>query len=114
MRLALSLAAFACAILASGCGDTCQDLGERLCDCTPTGQTRAACERNVANEISRLNPDREAQDVCEEKLATCSAPGSIDFCDWLEGRCGKSACGMSEESWEELSAPGGLCAVAAE
>jgi len=114
MRLALSLAAVVCALVASGCGNACQDLGERLCGCTPVGQTRAACERNVQNEVSRLNPDRDAREVCEEKLDTCSAPDAIDFCDWVDGRCGKSACGMSEESWEELSAPGGLCAVAAE
>jgi hypothetical protein len=114
MRLALSLAAVACAFVASGCGDACKDLGERLCNCTPAGQTRATCERNIQNEISRLNPDGDALEVCEAKLDTCHAPDAIDFCDWLDGRCGKSACGMSEESWEELSAPGGLCAVAAE
>ncbi len=112
MRLALSLAAVACALVASGCGAECQDLGERLCDCTPVGQTRAACERSVRREIERLNPNRDAGEVCDEKLRTCSAPGGVDFCDWLDGRCGKSACGISEERWEDLSAPGGLCAPA--
>ncbi len=114
MRLALSLAAVACALVASGCSTACKELGERLCGCTAVGQTRAACERNVQNEISRLNPDDDAQEACEAKLDTCWAPEGVDFCDWTDGRCGKSACGMSEERWEELSAPGGLCGPPAE
>lgn len=108
MRLALSVAALASALLASGCENACQDLGNRLCDCTPVGQTKSACERNVQNEISRLNPDSDTREVCQAKLDTCYAPSGVDFCDWIDGRCGKSACGMSEEDWNVLKT--GICA----
>lgn len=110
MRLVLPLAALACALVASGCGNLCQDLGDRLCECTPVGTTKASCERTVQAEVARVDPSREAEDICAEKLETCVAPDGVTFCDWLDGRCGKSACGLSEERWDVLSAAGGLCA----
>jgi hypothetical protein len=105
----LILAAFACAVLASGCSTPCEELGNRLCDCTPVGSTKAACERAVQSDIQRLNPGSDADAICSEKLRTCNEPPDVTFCDWLDGRCGKSACGMSEENWAELSAPGNVC-----
>jgi hypothetical protein len=35
-------------------------------------------------------------------LGTCNAPTGIKFCDWIDGRCGKAACGMSEEDLAKL------------
>jgi hypothetical protein len=102
----LLLASLACALFATACSDTCQELGNRLCDCTPVGTTKAACERNVQTEVSRLNPGADARAICAQKLETCNLPQGIqglDFCDWVDGRCGKAACGMSEENFANLS-----------
>ncbi len=101
--LALATMAF----LASGCGkDACERLGDRLCDCTPLGTTRASCVDAVKAEISRVNPSKDA---CNEALDTCYARNDPDtgaeigFCDWLAGRCGKSSCGISDEKYSNLS-----------
>jgi hypothetical protein len=88
-----------------GCSNPCQDLGERLCDCTPTGTTKASCVQSVKTEVSNLNPSKSAQDVCQEALRTCYARDNIDFCDWINGRCGKASCMISEESYAVLSDP---------
>ncbi len=103
MRSPLATAALACALFASACSNECQELGDRLCNCTPVGTTRSACERRVQNEIERLNPGRDAEAVCGETLETCRVPEGIEFCDWLDGRCGKAACGMSVETLESLA-----------
>jgi hypothetical protein len=106
--LALALAA---ALLATGCSNACQDLGERLCSCTPAGTTKNSCVQGVKTEVDRLNPGKDVQAVCSKKLETCYArtdPAtgqSIDFCDWIDGRCGKAACGLSEEEYDALSDP---------
>lgn len=108
MRL-LVLALATTALLASGCSNACQDLGDRLCKCTPLGTTKASCVNGVKAEVSRLNPNKDEQAVCAEKLSTCWARNDpstgqpIDFCDWVDGRCGKAACGMSEEEYATLS-----------
>ncbi len=108
MRL-LVLALVTTALLASGCSNACQDLGDRLCKCTPVGTTKASCVNGVKADVSRLNPNKDEQAVCAEKLSTCYARNDpstgqeIDFCDWVAGRCGKAACGMSEEDYATLS-----------
>ena len=105
MRLRLlPLAALACALLATACSNACTELGNRLCKCTPVGTTKAACERTVQADIDRLNPGSSAQAACSRFLETCNAPDDEDFCDWEDGRCGKAACGMSEESIDTLRA----------
>ncbi len=108
MRL-LALVVAAAALLASGCSNACQDLGERLCDCTTAGSTKASCVDSVKAEIQQLNPGKDAQDVCSEKLSSCFARKNpetgrdVGFCDWLDGRCGKAACGLSNELYSTLS-----------
>lgn len=108
MRL-IALALVATALLAAGCGNSCQDLGERLCECTPLGTTHASCVDSVKTEISNLNPDKSVQAVCAEKLGSCYTRTDlvthkeIDFCSWIAGRCGKAACGLSEEDYATLS-----------
>ncbi len=93
----LLLAAIACAALATGCSDPCQELGIRLCDCRASGTTKASCTDGVRTEIQRLHPDSSAHDACNRYLDSCDSPRGIEFCDWLGGRCGKAACGLSEE-----------------
>jgi len=96
-------------LLAAGCGNSCQDLGERLCECTPLGTTHASCVDAVKAEIGNLNPNKDEQAVCEEKLKTCYTRTDrvthkeIEFCSWIAGRCGKAACGLSEEIYSNLS-----------
>lgn len=100
---ALALALATTALLAAGCSNACQDLGSRLCDCTPPGITKASCVDGVKAEINRLNPGKDEQAVCDQYLQSCYARDDLDFCDWLDGRCGKAACGMSGESYTTLS-----------
>ena len=98
----VAAALLAALLAAAGCSDPCKDLGNRLCDCSPVGVTQASCRQGVSTEISRLHPGKDVQDVCSQKLDTCHAPEGVTFCDWLEGRCGKAGCGMSEEDLQAL------------
>jgi hypothetical protein len=99
---ALALAAVACAALAAGCSSPCQELGDRLCDCRDPSVTKASCTDSVKAEVQRLNPGSSASDACNKALDECHAPRDVSFCDWLEGRCGKAACGMSQEEISDL------------
>ncbi len=105
----LLLVLAASALIASGCSNACQDLGSRLCNCTPAGTTKSSCVDSVKADIQRLNPGKDAQAVCAAKLDTCFAHQDpvtqqpMDFCDWINGRCGKAACGLSEEDYGTLS-----------
>jgi hypothetical protein len=92
-----ALVLLASALLASGCTSACKELGNRLCRCRAEGVTRSSCEQSVKSEISSVNPSKNVQAVCSEKLDTCSEPDGVDFCDWIEGRCGKASCGLSAE-----------------
>jgi hypothetical protein len=105
---ALVLALAATALLAAGCSNPCQDLGDRLCKCVPAGTTKASCVDAIKTEVNNLNPGKDTEDVCRQKLDSCyqrsdSAGQPIDFCDWLDGRCGKAACGLSEEDYATLA-----------
>lgn len=99
--LALALAAATVTGLV-GCSNACQDLGDRICSCTQTGTTKASCEQSVKTEVSSLNPDRSVQDACQQALNTCYARDNIDFCDWINSRCGKASCMISEENYADL------------
>lgn len=98
MRI-LVLAVIASAALATGCSNSCQELGDRLCDCRPSGTTRNSCTDSVKNDVQRLHPD---SGDCSKFLDSCHSPRGYEFCDWIEGRCGKAACGMSEEILKTL------------
>ena len=95
-RLSFSLALAALAVLAA-CSNPCQDLGDRLCRCAGAGTTRDACKNAVKDDLSRLNPSKAVEDVCTQKLDTCSAPSGASFCEWLDTACGKASCGMSAD-----------------
>jgi hypothetical protein len=106
--IVLAIAVAALAVASSGCSDPCKELGDRLCDCAPVGVTKAACSQGVNSQIDNLHPGQDVKDVCAKKLETCHAPTGVKFCDWIDGRCGKSACGLSEEDLAALQA-GGTC-----
>ena len=103
-----ALALAAATLCAAGCSNACQDLGNQLCSCTQTGTTKASCEQSVQTEVNNLNPGKSVQDVCAEALGNCYARDNIDFCDWINSRCGKASCMISEESYSTLQKEG-LC-----
>jgi hypothetical protein len=82
------------ALALSGCNGPCEDLGRRLCRCTPVGTTRDACERQIDDMVSERNPSESS---CEARLDTCDAPAGSEFCEWLQTPCGKASCGLSDE-----------------
>lgn len=91
------LVALAAALTLAACSGPCEDLGNRLCACVGAGTTRDTCQRQVQNEIGRLNPSKDVEDVCNRKLDSCKAPAGVDFCDWTQTACGKASCGLSVE-----------------
>jgi hypothetical protein len=95
------LAAGLVALLAA-CSTPCRELGDRLCRCAPAGTTRDTCERQVKQELDRLDPSDAQDDLCEAKLDTCEAPDGAEFCEWLETSCGKAQCGLSNEEPAEV------------
>lgn len=110
MRSALlALATLAFAVFLSACGNgPCEKLGERLCKCAPAGVTKESCVQGVKTEVGNLHPSGSQEDACNKALETCHARSNpegqeIDFCNWISGRCGKSSCGISEESYADLS-----------
>ena len=91
------LAAALLAVLAA-CSTPCRELGDRLCRCAPAGTTRDTCERQVKEELDRLDPSDDQDAVCEATLDTCEAPEGAEFCEWLDTSCGKARCGLSVEA----------------
>jgi hypothetical protein len=100
--LAAALASLA--LLLAACSSPCEDLGSELCRCTRPGTTRDTCERQVKQELDRLNPGQDVEDLCTARLDTCSAPQDVSFCDWLQSRCGMASCGLSAEDRETACA----------
>jgi hypothetical protein len=90
------LAAALLALLAA-CSDPCRELGDRLCRCAPAGTSRDTCERQVKQELDRLDPGDDRDRLCDGKLATCEEPSGADFCEWLDTACGKARCGLSND-----------------
>jgi hypothetical protein len=96
-RTALAIALTLAAAL-TACSSPCQDLGERICKCSPEGATRENCERAVEDQVEDGNPrpGSDDQDFCEEKLNTCADPDDdAAMCDRLETAEGKRACGLA-------------------
>jgi hypothetical protein len=93
------------ALLAAGCSNECQDLGDRICKCSGVGTTRDNCQRQIQDELKRLNPSSAVQHLCGEKLSTCNAPSGADFCDWLVTSCGKASCGFSTDAPADVCLP---------
>lgn len=108
-RALLALATLASAVSLCACGNgPCEKLGERLCNCAPAGITKDSCVQGVKTEVGNLHPNGSQEDACNKALDTCYARSNPDgqeigFCDWISGRCGKSSCGISEETYTDLS-----------
>jgi hypothetical protein len=85
--------AAAVALFAAGCSNPCQDLGDKLCACSPTGTTTETCKRQVSNMAK--SPTSGQQSACEEFYDNCNAPSGVDFCEWLATETGKEKCGLA-------------------
>jgi len=99
--LTSGLALLAAAGLA-GCSSPCQELGEKLCECRPATQSKRTCENAVRQNLERLDPSEEQEELCEAKLKSCEddKPGDVSFCTWVQGEQGKIACGIALEPEE--------------
>jgi predicted small secreted protein len=96
MHRPLAIAALvAIATLAAGCSNPCQDLGDRICDCNPSGVSTDTCKRQVSNMLDDANPSKDQESVCSDYLDRCDAPRGADFCTWLSSAEGKQACGLA-------------------
>jgi hypothetical protein len=91
----LALAALVAAGGLAGCSNPCQELGNKLCACRASSTDRTTCERAVKDELNRLHPGKDVENLCDEKVKTCEAPKGVDFCTWLDGEDGKVACGLA-------------------
>jgi hypothetical protein len=93
--LAALLAALAAPLLLSGCGNSCQDLGNRICQCTGGGTARDTCQRQIQNQLGDAGLTSADKSFCADRLATCEAPSGATFCEWIETQAGKEACGLA-------------------
>jgi len=98
MRLAaLALLALLVVPLA-GCGNACQDLGNRICSCSGGGTSADTCKQQVTNLLKDVGVGSDAEAFCSAKLGTCAAPGpatEVRFCEWINTECGKVQCGLA-------------------
>jgi hypothetical protein len=93
MRHLLVIAAVAG--LAAGCTKPCEELGNRICKCYPTGVSTDTCERQVGNQLDAVDPTKSQEEACSDYLDSCDAPSGISFCDWLASAEGKASCGLA-------------------
>ncbi|HSN93409.1 MAG TPA: hypothetical protein VLS93_19415 [Anaeromyxobacteraceae bacterium] len=103
-----TLLALLAALVAAGCASPCEELGHRLCQCTPSGSQRRACEDAVDRQLANASPaetdptaawQRETEQTrfCSAKLDTCNEPEGQSFCDWILSADAKVACGLAYE-----------------
>jgi hypothetical protein len=95
LRHLLACTAAAALLSAAGCSTPCQELGDVVCKCTPTGTSQDTCKRQVASVVSSANPTTAQENYCSDRLDTCKAPTGVNFCDWLQSGAGKEACGLA-------------------
>jgi len=93
MRRLLSIAA--AAALLAGCTSPCEELGNRLCRCSPSGVSSETCKREVSNVVKDADPTNAQESACSDYLDSCKAPAGAGFCEWLTTADGKAACGIS-------------------
>jgi hypothetical protein len=97
-RLTLTLAfGLALALGAAACTTPCQDLGDRICNCVPEGQTRNNCKTNVKNRVNAAGATSAQQDYCDSLLGSCPDPkGDVNTCAKMLNTCpGRIGCGIA-------------------
>ncbi len=96
MRLLAAVLLLTAGLAAQGCGvHSCQELGNRLCQCAGTGSARDACKAEVKNQISAAGLKDANYAACQAALTTCNAPAGASFCEWINTTDGKQACGLA-------------------
>jgi hypothetical protein len=99
MRLLAGLLVVTASVALQGCGvHSCQELGDRLCQCAGAGSTRDSCKTEVKNQISAAGLSGENYKACEAALLTCYAPAGATFCEWVNTDCGKVSCGLANDT----------------
>lgn len=82
----------------AGCGNPCQDLGNRICSCSGGGTTADTCRQQIANLLKDAGIRASDEAFCSAKLDTCHAPAEpadVKFCEWINTEAGKVACGLA-------------------
>ena len=77
------------------CGNSCQDLGDRLCQCSGAGTSRDTCKTEIKNQLSAAGVESTDEAACSAALNTCNAPSGASFCEWVATTDGKVACGLA-------------------
>ncbi len=102
-HLAVGLLALLAVPLA-GCGNSCQDLGNRICACTGSGTTADTCRQQIQNLLKDTGVHSSDSAFCAARLGTCQLPASattgnvatdVKFCEWINTACGKVQCGLA-------------------
>ena len=66
-----------------GCSDTCTDLAKKICSCRPTQTEQQACDQTISSS-SRPGASKKEQEVCSERLDTCTCDalkeGQLELC----------------------------------
>lgn len=107
MRLLAATVMLTAGLALQGCGiHSCQELGNRLCQCAGAGQTRDTCKTEIKNQLSAMGLNDSNYAACEAALTTCNAPPNAYFCEWITTSCGKASCGLSNETPALACTPG--------
>jgi len=91
--------------LPDGCFSSCQELGQRICQCVPEGSARTQCMADVVSRAAILDPGVPEDQTCAGLLLTCPNPwGDAAACNAIFTTCpGEVACGLA------TPIPGGGC-----
>lgn len=76
--------------LASGCGNACEELARKRCECERTEIDQRSCKRHVDDEASNIDVTTAEKEVCENLLDQCT-------CEKLAAG-DLQACGLAKES----------------
>jgi hypothetical protein len=79
------------ALAMSGCKNSCRQLTERLCDCSPTTADRNNCLTQAASADGNRPITNEEARVCEALLPQCD-------CRLIDTAQGKERCGLARSS----------------
>jgi hypothetical protein len=98
MRLLAAVLLATASLALQGCGvHSCQELGNRLCQCSGAGSARDNCKTAIKNQLSAAGLTDANYAACEAALVTCEARPGVNFCEWINTSCGKASCGLSNE-----------------
>jgi hypothetical protein len=95
MRALTALFVLTASLALQGCGNSCQDLGDRLCQCAGAGTARDTCKTEIKNQLSSTGISATDTAACSAALATCNPPSGALFCEWVATADAKVACGLA-------------------